>query len=585
MLQASMDGTQSQRSEYPIKREVSCIAAQFWLSPPFFGLLFGVANSNGQTADWQPDASIKMANALVTESALRAHIRFLADDLLEGRGPGSRGDQIAQLYIATQFQALGLKPGSKEGTWTQRVPLVGVTTIAPKTADFKLGEKTLTLNHYTEMMLTSGQQEKSVKVDASELVFVGYGIQAPEYQWDDFKDVDVRGKILVMMNNDPEDDPKLFAGKRRLYYGRWSYKYEIAAKMGAIGAFIIHTTPSAGYPWQVIQTSWSGEEFELAESDGPRMKLKAWLTEEATQRVFALAGQDLDQLRKQAQSRDFRPVPLKVKFSTDLKCNVREQETANIYGVLPGSDPELSKEYVVFMAHHDHLGLAAERDEKGDNIYNGAIDNASGTASMLTIARAIAGIPKAPKRSILFAAVGAEEQGLLGSQFMAANPPVPAGYMAAVVNIDGINFLGKTHDINLIGNDKSELDGWVQAVAKSQGRTVIPDYFPDRGYYYRSDQFSLAKVGVPGVYLHSGINVVGKPDGWGKQTLEAWVEKTYHQRSDEYREDWQLDGAIDDAQLLMQVGLGIANQPTMPAWKPGDEFEAARKEALKSRGL
>ncbi len=529
---------------------------------------------------WQPKPEHTRAANQVTEATLKAHIRFLSHDLLEGRGPGSRGDQLAQLYVAAQFEALGLKPGGADTKWYQPVPLVGITSQSPATADFKRGDRAVTLKHHDDMMLTSGLQQDTVSVEDAELVFVGFGIQALEYQWDDFKDVDVRGKILVVMNNDPENDPQLFAGKRRLYYGRWDYKYEMAAKMGAAGALIIHTTASAGYPYQVIQTSWSGEEFELASSSGPRVPLRGWLTEDAASKICKLAGHELDALRAMAQARAFKPIPLGVKLSATLKCKVREQQTGNVFAVLPGSDPQLAHEHVIFMAHHDHLGLAAERDATGDNIYNGAIDNASGTASLLTIAKAISTLPTRPKRSIMFAVVGAEEQGLLGSKFMAANPPIAAGNMAAVINIDGINFLGKTHDLNLIGNGKSNLDDWITAVAKLQNRTVVPDYFPDRGYYYRSDQFSLAKVGVPGVYLHSGVNVIGKPDGWGKEQLEVWVEKTYHQPSDEFQENWDLAGAIDDARLLMQVGLEVAEQPEMPRWNAGDEFEAARKQAI-----
>ncbi len=529
---------------------------------------------------WRPSESHVQAAERVTASALKAHIRFLAHDLLEGRGPGSRGDKLAQLYIATQFEALGLQPGAGKGGWYQSVPLVGVTTHPPATVDFRQGAKTLTLRHHDDLMLTSGQLSPAASVKDAELVFVGYGIQAPEYQWDDFKDVDVRGKVLVIMNNDPQDDPQLFAGRRRLYYGRWDYKYDVAAKMGAAGALIIHTTESAGYPYQVVQTSWSGESFELANSAGPRTNIRGWVTDDSAQKLFTLAGLDLAELRKTAQTREFKPVGLGVTLSVQLTNEVREQATGNVIGVLPGSDPQLAPEHVIFMAHHDHLGLAAARDATGDNIYNGAIDNASGTASLLAIARAICGMPERPKRSIMFAAVGAEEQGLLGSKFLADNPPIAPGLMAAVINMDGINFLGKTHDLNLIGNGKSNLDSWVEAVAKFQGRTVVPDYFPDRGYYYRSDQFSLAKVGVPGVYLHSGINVVDKPDGWGKAQLEEWVEKTYHQPGDEFQESWDLAGALDDARLLMEVGLQVADQREMPAWNAGDEFEAARKQAV-----
>jgi hypothetical protein len=412
---------------------------------------------------------------------------------------------------------------------------------------------------------------------------VGYGIVAPEFDWDDYKGVDLKGKILLYMNNDPSDDPDLFAGKRRLYYGRWDYKYETAARLGAAGAIIIHTTESAGYPYQVVQTSWSGEEFELRDREGPRLQLKGWFAEEAARRVVELSGQDLDMLRAAAESRDFRPVALGTRLSIELTCAVRHQETANVLGLLPGCDAEMGKEMVVFMAHHDHLGMAQQRNEQGDQIYNGAGDNASGVAALLAIANAFSRCEEQPKRSILFAAVGAEEQGLLGSAYMAAHPPVPAGYLAAVINIDGINRIGPTHDVNVIGLGKSDLDTIVQQIATWQNRQVTADHFPDRGYYYRSDQFSLAKIGVPGVYLHSGIHVVGKPEGWGREQLEEWIRTKYHQPSDEFDPAWDLRGAVADAQLLFYTGWQVAQQRDLPRWLPGDEFEAARKTALDER--
>ena len=547
------------------------------------GLLIFCSNQSWSQDVWRPSRDNETTVEQIKEESLRGFIRFLADDLLEGRGPGSRGDELTQLYLATQFQAFGYQPVLPDGQWAQPVPLVGVTTSAPASVDFRSGDKVLTLKHHEDTMLVAGRPAESLSIKDAELVFVGYGIQAPEYEWDDYKGTDLKGKILVMMNNDPESDPELFAGKRRLYYGRWDYKYESAARQGAAGAIIIHTDASAGYPYQVIQTSWSGEEFELKDSQGPRLDLRGWVTNDGATRLAQLGGKSLTDLRTAAQSRDFAPVPLGVRVSIELKSKVRQQNTANVLAVLPGSDPQLSKEHVVFMAHHDHLGLAERRDATGDNIYNGAIDNASGTASLLAIAKAISSMPTRPKRSILLAAVGAEEQGLLGSRYLAANPPIHPGYMAAVINIDGINHLGRTHDINLIGNGKSNLDPIVGAVAKWQGRIVTPDYFPDRGYYYRSDQFSLAKVGVPGIYLHAGINVVGKPEGWGKEQLEKWVEKTYHQPSDEYDPNWDLRGAIDDIRMLTHVGLVIADGQITPAWNKGDEFEAARLEALQSR--
>lgn len=517
----------------------------------------------------------------ITEASLRGHIRFLADDLLEGRGPGSRADELTQLYLSTQFQTLGLKPAAANGSWTQAVPLVGVKTNMPATAEFRGENGTTILRGVDDMMLTIGHPVEATSIRDAELVFVGYGIQAPEYEWDDFKDVDLTGKILVVMNNDPSDDPDLFAGKRRLYYGRWDYKYESAAKQGAAGAIIIHTTPSAGYPWKVVQTSWAGEEFELRGVERPTMQMKAWTTEDAMRRIVATGGLDLDDLRNAAQSRSFRPVPLNVKFSVDLSATVREKDTANVLAMLPGSDPAVADEVVIFMAHHDHLGVGT-RDQSGDAIYNGAMDNASGTAALLSMAAAYAKRETAPRRSVMFAAVGAEEQGLLGSKYLAADPPIPPGKMAAVINMDGTNNLGRTYDVNVIGYGKSSLDDVVAKVAKLQQRIVTPDHFPDRGYYYRSDQFSLAKIGVPAVYLHTGTSVRGRPDGWGKRQLDEWTETIYHQPSDEYDSNWDLSGAVEDVRLLFRVGTRVANAPEMPTWNPGDEFEAARREAIRA---
>ncbi len=534
-----------------------------------------------------PQEVSRMVESYIDEPSLRAHTRFLADDLLEGRGPGSRGDRITQRYLATEFESHGFSPAGEEAGWYQRVPLVGVRTYPPEQIHFRKGDRSLSLIRHEQFVFTSGTPRQEVGFEDAELVFVGYGIQAPEYAWDDYKGADLRGKVLLMMNNDPADDPELFAGKRRLYYGRWDYKYLAAARQGAVGAILIHTDESAGYPFQVVQTSWSGEEFELAQQDLPQMELRGWMTEAASRDLVRFAGYDLDELRALAESRDFRPLPLDTRLSLKMKCDVRQQETGNVLARMEGSDPRLRHEVVVFMAHHDHLGMAAERDETGDHIYNGAVDNASGTAALLAIAEACGALAKAgqrPRRSVLFAAVGAEEQGLLGSQYFAEHPTIPPGRMAAVINIDGVNILGRSFDVNVIGLGKSSLDGVVRRVAESQRRTVVPDLFPDRGYYYRSDQFSLAKIGVPGVYLHGGVEIEGQPEGWGRQQKEDWIRSAYHQPSDEYRDDWDLRGAVEDVRLLFYTGWLVANQEAMPQWMPGDEFEAARREALQEVG-
>jgi hypothetical protein len=517
----------------------------------------------------------------IAESTLRAHIRFLADDLLEGRGPASQGDALTQLYLETQFQANGLEIVPAVGSYRQVFPMLGLTSTPDNRWEIQAENgESVKFEYFKDFIALAGRPDPKIAIKDAELVFVGYGIQAPEFQWDDYKAMDLKGKILVMMNNDPENDPELLAGSKRLYYGRWDYKYESAARQGAAGAIIIHTDASAGYPFTVIQTSWTGEEFELRDSAGPRMDLKGWMTESATRELFTSGGFDLDQLRKQAEQRDFKPVRLGLKLSTNVACTARERVTANVLGILPGSDPKLSDEYVVFMAHHDHIGMSADRDANGDNIYNGAIDNASGTASLLTILRAISESGYRPKRSLLFAAVGAEEQGLLGSRFLAENPPIPNGKLSALINIDGINFLGPTRDVQVIGLGKSSLDKLVQSAATKQGRIVVGDLEPSKGFYYRSDQFSLAKVGVPAVYLHSGHAVRNQPEGWGKKQLQAWTDKHYHQRSDQYDPSWDLSGAIEDIQLLTEVGLSAADAAQMQSWTPGDEFEAARKQAI-----
>ncbi len=521
----------------------------------------------------------------IDQESLHGNLQFLADDLLEGRGPGSKGDSIAQLYLESQFKRMGLGPIPSLKSYRQKFPMLGLTSKAAKKwtiGSSKSGAEPLELQFFKDYIAVAGRPKAKIDISHAEIVFVGYGIQAPEYQWDDFKGADLKGKMLLMMNNDPESDPTLFAGARRLYYGRWDYKYESAARQGAAGAIIIHTTPSAGYPFTVVETSWTGEQFELQDSSVPRMDMKGWMTNDATTQLVAHAGFDLDALRARAESRDFKPVPLGLTLNTSIECEIREKSTANVLAVLPGSDAKLSNEYVLFMAHHDHIGMATDRDVRGDSIYNGAIDNASGTAALLAIAQAITESGNRPKRSIVFAAVGAEEQGLLGSKYFAEHPPIPNGKQSAVVNIDGINFLGPTKDVNVIGLGKSSLDKLVETVAKYQGRVVVPDKEPSKGFYYRSDQFSLAKVGVPGVYLHSGHVVIGKPDGWGKEQLDAWTEKHYHQRSDEYDPNWDLSGAVVDVQLLFHVGWMAANADGLQSWTPGDEFEAARKSAIQA---
>ena len=523
----------------------------------------------------------KKAAEAIRPEPLRADIRFLASDLLEGRGPATTGDALAQAYIAARMEALGLEPGAPEGGWLQPVEVVGVKSQAPATVRVTRGGDGVDLRFIEDYVAFSDLESTESRTGNAEIVFVGYGILAPEYNWDDYKGQDLKGKVLLVMNNDPETDPKLFAGKTRLYYGRWSYKYEQAARLGAVGAIVIHTTPSAGYGWQVVQTSNTGEVFSLPAVAGEaRLPVKAWATEDACRKLAKLGGQDLDALRAAAEKRDFRPVPLGVTLNLTLQNQVQRKKTANVIGKIPGSDPLLSAEAVLYTAHHDHLGKKADAKPGVDAIYNGALDNATGVASLLSVAAAVKALPQAPKRTIYFATVAAEEQGLLGSRYLAAHPPVPAGRLAANINVDGMNIWGRTKDLTMIGLGKSSLDDYIHALATMQGRKVVADQFPDRGFFYRSDQFSFAKIGVPAAYFDAGTDVIGKPPGWGKEQQDRFEATDYHQPSDELRPDWDFSGAVEDARLLFYLGLKVANAARMPAWKPGDEFEAARKQAL-----
>ena len=537
-----------------------------------------------------PAASADSANALASEDVrlaaaqiapeyLRDRIAEFSADEFEGRGPATPGDEKARRYLVEQLEQIGFEPAGPQGEWEQFFDVVGVTAKMPKQWTFRRDGKSLAFDWWDEYIAASGVQTERGAIKDAEVVFVGYGIEAPEYDWNDFKGQDLKGKVLLMLNNDPDWDPELFAGDTRLYYGRWTYKYESAARQGAAGAIIIHTTPSAGYPFQVVQTSWSGEQVELPSQGEPSVKVKGWLTEDAARELVSFAGQDLSELIEAAKSRDFAPVALGVETSLAFENWLNRTRTANVYGVLKGSDPELADEYVIYTAHHDHLGIG-EPDAQGDTIYNGARDNASGVAQILAIGKAFKALPTPPRRSVMLLFVAAEEQGLLGSKYFASNPTVAPGKIAANLNFDSANIWGRTKDLVYIGKGKSTLDAIVEQVAQSQDRVVTGDQFPDRGSFYRSDQFSFAKIGVPAVYLRAGTDFIGRPDGWGKEQHEANEKHNYHQPSDEIASWWNFDGMVEDADLGFRVGLQIANADEMPSWVPGDEFEAARKKAL-----
>lgn len=515
---------------------------------------------------------VRTALNKINEDTLRARISYISDDTTAGRAPGSEGSLIALRYIAKQMQQAGLKPGIRDTSYYQHFNIVK-TDVDPKMElIFSGNNEKFKPAYYQDFILFPGVQQENIAIGNAELVFVGYGIQASEYNWDDFKGTDLQGKILLIMNNDPDTgNPDFFGGEARLYYGRWDYKYDQAAKMGAAGAIIIHTTESAAYPWQVVQTSWSGSQFQLYSETNTAFKCKGWITKDAADKVAEMAGYQLFHLQDMAQSADFRPIPLGIKVSLSMHASFNAINGTNVLGYLPGSDPELNRQAVVITAHHDHLGVG--KKIRGDSIYNGALDNASGVSSILGLADAFASLKKPPRRTLVFLSVEGEESGLLGSWYYVQHPTFPIENIAANVNIDIINILGKTRDVLLVGKGKSSIDDIVTEYALQQNRYVLPDQEPESGMFYRSDQFSFAKAGVPGLYLNPGQDIIGKPEGWGKTRSNQWLDDYYHQPEDEYKPSWDLSGQMEDLQLLFHVINKLANQDAMPEWSPGAEFK------------
>jgi Zn-dependent M28 family amino/carboxypeptidase len=527
-----------------------------------------------------PEAGLESFSA----DRLMAHIQKLASDEFEGRGPGSRGEELTLAYLTEQFRAMGLEPGNPDGTFVQKVPLVGIT--ADPAAELRLsrGGRTLRARYGRDFVAWTKRVTESAAMDA-EMVFAGYGVTAPEFNWDDFKDVDVRGKVLVVLINDPpvtEED--IFGGPAMTYYGRWTYKFEKAAELGAAGALVIHETGPAGYPWAVVEGSWTGEQFDLVTENRNmhRAAVEGWITREQAEALFRLAGKNLEELKRAAVRRDFRPVPLGVRAQLSLRNTLRTVDSNNVIARLPGSDPKLRDEYVVYCAHWDHLG----KDEQNGQvrIFNGAKDNASGTAALLELARAFRQLRTPPARSILFLAVTAEEQGLLGSRYYAENPLYPLARTAAVINLDGMNVLGPTRDLVVVGMGNSTLDDVAASVAQHFRRTLKPDPEPEKGFFYRSDHFSFAKLGVPAFYPDEGVEFIGKPEGWGLEMRAKYTAEDYHKPSDTVKDYWDLNGLVEDARFVFLLGYRVANDPKLPEWKPGTEFRAVREASLRQAG-
>jgi Zn-dependent M28 family amino/carboxypeptidase len=520
----------------------------------------------------------------VDTAALLEHVKVLSSDDFGGRAPGTPGEEKTVAYLVDKFKSAGLKPGNTDGTYIQKVPLVGITgTPAPMV--LTKGSTKRTLTYKDDFVAWTKHVAESASLQNSEFVFVGYGASAPEYNWDDYKGVDLKGKTLLMLVNDPpvpdpsnpaELDPKMFGGKAMTYYGRWTYKHEIAAQKGAAGVFVIHETGPAGYPYEVVQ-GMTGERFDLVTPDKNmgRAAIEGWMSLEQATALLTMAGQNFADLKALAATRDFRPVALGVTASITIRNALRTIDSKNVVARLEGSDPQLKDEYVVYTAHWDHLGTDAS------GIYHGAEDNALGCASLIELGRAFTKMPVPPKRSILFLSVTAEEQGLLGSEYYAVMPIYPLAKTAANINMDSWNVHGRTKDLTVIGLGASDLDDYVRDATGEQGRIIRPDAEPEKGFYYRSDHFNFAKQGVPALNPDGGVDYLGKPADYGEKVRAEWTEQRYHKPADVVMPDWDLTGTAEDLKVYLAVGYRVAQAEKMPEWKPGNEFKAKRDEMLK----
>jgi Zn-dependent M28 family amino/carboxypeptidase len=540
------------------------------------------------------------APAPITPNEIDGHLRFLSSDLLEGRAPATRGGRLASEYIAAQLRVFGVEPGVN-GSYFQKVPIdivsadrstiravpinraartalsggsgVAATDIPPAPAPLR----------YPEDIVVWAGSAVETSTASGELVFVGYGSTAPEYKWNDFKDLDVRGKVLLILVNDPpapRGEPDLFGGRAMTYYGRWTYKFEEAERRGAAGALIVHTTERAGYPWHTVVGSWAKEQRMLPRD--PKLPtplgVRGWITDSAATALLAHAGLNLAELRTRAESRDFAPVPTGIHLGMAFRNTVEHLESENVVGIMRGRDPMLRDQFVAFSSHWDHLGIGPAVD--GDSIYNGALDNASGVADLLAVARVAQQSPK-PRRSLLFIFVTAEESGLLGSEFFGQNPAAPPDKIVANINVDGGNILGRVRDLTVLGSTKSSLGPALARMLGTRGMRITPEEHPERGYFYRSDHFSFAKVGIPSISIGAGTDYIGRPKGWGVEQNEDYTAKRYHQPSDAYRPDFDLTGAAQLADIILRFGTSVANSTAVPTWNPDAEFREIREKSLR----
>jgi Zn-dependent M28 family amino/carboxypeptidase len=525
---------------------------------------------------------VEQAASSITAESLMSHIEVISSDEFEGRAPATRGEDLTVDYLVETMEQMGVAPGMDDGSYIQQIPLLG-QQIDGSTASMNIrsnGQVAEQMEYRMDFMAWPSNEAETVQLRDAELLYVGYGIQAPEFDWDDYKGADVEGKVLVFKNSDPSNDPEIFEGDSRLYYGRWSYKFEKAEELGALGAIIIHTTPTAGYGWSVIENSWGRERFSLKGEDdtGTKPEFNGWLTEEHSENLFELAGLNLEEMLDAAEERDFEPVPLEgVSLDLTLNATYRDMSSRNVLGEIEGSDEDLKDEYVVFTAHYDHLGITTPID--GDSINNGALDNAAGVSAVLEMANAYKQLEPEMRRSALFLFVGAEEMGLLGSLYWSQNPTIHPGKVSANINMDGMQVYGETEDVVLVGYGRNTITDVIEQYAEQEGRVVKPDPNPGQGYFYRSDHFSLARVGIPAIFPNPGRDYVNKPEDF-IATVDSLSAVNYHSVGDEINEYWDLTGMEKDVRLFFRSSFHILNADEMMSWEEGDEFQAIREDML-----
>jgi len=532
---------------------------------------------SAQAKPAKPAKSAKAGGALpeIDKEKIRAHVKFRSSDLLEGRGTGGRGGDIAAEYIGTQFESYGLKPAGDNGTFYQDVPMVGVKTLPESKFQFvESSGKSFEAKNLTDIVTSNESQTESADIDAP-IVFVGYGIKAPEYAWDDYKTVDLHGKVALLFVNEPSsDDPTFFKGKALTYYGRWTYKFEETARRGAVATLIIHRTDLASYPWEVVRNSWGTERSYLKRDETPKLQAASWIQLDVAKKLVGLAGLDLDKLFESAQAKDFKPVELPVHFKAHVASQLKPLVSRNVLGIVPGSDPERGKEAILYTAHYDHLGI--DPNLKGHNIYNGANDNATGCGILLELARVWATATDRPPRSILFASVTAEEQGLLGSEYLGKHSPIPPAKISLDLNFDDVPPLGTPEEVEVSGAERTTFYPMVKEAAKDFHLAIRPDSRPEAGHYYRSDHFSLARVGIPSFSINEGMKYVGHSAEWGLAQAKDYTDHRYHQPGDQYSPDMDFTGDAVIAKFGFALGLRAATAPQLIGWLPGDEFEPAQ---------